>query len=142
MPGLRPGTCASIQAAEGDERMTLTEFLRARLDEDERVATVLGDDMRQSWAIPEDESVAVIHMHRHAPARVLAEVDAKRRIMDEHTTVVLRGGPGARYYETTRACRSCEPPKQFPETAVPCRTLRLLALPYAGHPDYDPAWRP
>lgn len=22
----------------------------------------------------------------------------------------------------------------------PCETLRLLALPHAGHPDYDPAW--
>ncbi len=27
-------------------------------------------------------------------------------------------------------------------TQGPCVTLRLLALPYAGHPDYQPEWRP
>jgi hypothetical protein len=24
----------------------------------------------------------------------------------------------------------------------PCQTLRLLALPYADHPDYRPEWKP
>ena len=104
----------------------LVEFLKARLDEDEERLDTID--------------------HVQAPAGHMArerrEIEVKRRIVDEHTTVVLRGGSGARYYETTRACRSCEPPKQFPETAVPCRTLRLLALPYADHPDYDESWRP
>lgn len=104
----------------------LVEFLRARLDEDERVATVLGDDMRQSWAIPEDESVAVIHMHRHAPARVLAEVDAKRRLLDLHSA------------EEGQHPDFCWHDKH----ELPCPTLRLLALPYAGRPDYRPEWRP
>jgi hypothetical protein len=76
------------------------------------------------------------------PARVLAEVDAKRRLVKLHEPVVLRGGAGAQYFETTTVCRSCEPPRQFPENAFPCPTLRVLALPYAEHPDFREEWKP
>ncbi|MFD8577414.1 DUF6221 family protein [Streptomyces virginiae] len=82
------------------------------------------------------------HIARHNPERVLAEVEVKRRLIALHEPVILRGGGGAEYFNTTRVCRSCEPPKQFPETAYPCQTLRLLALPYADHPYYQQAWRP
>lgn len=108
--------------------MDLVSFLRARLDEDERVATVLGDDMRQSWAIPEDESVAVIHMHRHAPARVLAEVDAKRRILDEYEQAT------GQYATHSQVSAGEEIGLRF--------AVKALALPYAEHPSYDEAWRP
>jgi hypothetical protein len=82
------------------------------------------------------------HIARHDPARVLAEIEAKRQLVKLHEPVILRGGSGAQYFETTRVCRSCEPPRQFPERAFPCSTLRLLALPYADHPAYKPDWRP
>lgn len=75
------------------------------------------------------------------PGRVLAEIDAKRRVLALHGGVILHGGPGAKYYDTTTVCKSCEPP-QFAENAWPCPTLRLLALPYRDHPDYQPAWAP
>jgi hypothetical protein len=78
----------------------------------------------------------------HDPARVLAEVEAKRRLVKLHEPVVLRGGAGAQYFETTTVCRSCEPPRQFPENAFPCPTLRVLALPHADHPDYREEWKP
>lgn len=81
------------------------------------------------------------HIARHDPARVVADVDAKRRVIDLHSPVTLRGGAGAKYFDTTTVCRSCEPP-QFPEHAFPCPTLRLLALPYREHPDYQPEWAP
>ncbi|MFE0699141.1 DUF6221 family protein [Streptomyces sp. NPDC058872] len=137
----------------------LVEFLTARLDEDERVI-----EAPETWtAFDENEPTGTrrvdvdhsfervtactrawrgVHIARHDPARVLAEVDAKRRIVERHGPAVLCGGGGAQYYNTTRVCRSCESPKQFPEQAWPCPTLRLLALPYAGHADYDEAWRP
>jgi hypothetical protein len=51
---------------------------------------------------------------------VLAEVDAKRRILDECGWAVKNGGGSA--------------------FVLP--VLRLLALPYADHPDYRPDWAP
>ncbi|MEV7358190.1 DUF6221 family protein [Kitasatospora sp. NPDC091276] len=135
----------------------LIAFIRARLDEDEREALAVlwaGSGNRLDWTLvasatieigtetigTDDRNVAS-HIARHDPARVMAEVDAKRRLLDLHGPLTLRGGAGARCFDTTTACRSCEPP-QFPEHAYPCATLRLLALPYADHPDYRPAWAP
>jgi hypothetical protein len=65
----------------------LVEFLRARLDEDERIARAAGGDGH--WTA---EDIAVygerldptgrVHMATHDPARVLAEVEAKRGLLD------------------------------------------------------------
>lgn len=57
-------------------------------------------------------------------ARVLAEVDAKRRIIDIH-------GSGA---------DPCDAHDASMRT-IPCDTLLLLTLPYAEHPDYQAEWR-
>jgi hypothetical protein len=70
------------------------------------------------------------HIARHDPARVLAEVDAKRRIVADYER-----GLGRR--------------RDHPGDAASAGALlalhavaRLLALPYTDHPDYDEAWRP
>jgi Family of unknown function (DUF6221) len=55
------------------------------------------------------------HAARWDPARVLAECDAKRRIVE------LYGGWA---------------------DAVEEHVLELLALPYADHPDYQESWKP
>jgi len=73
------------------------------------------------------------HIARWHPARVLAEVDAKRRIVDRldywETAASRAGVAGLSNFERgTRA-----------ELLATCR---LLALPYADHPDYQPAWVP
>ena len=139
----------------------LIAFLRARLDEDEQTARAVGyerievvdylweskhlllqRDDGEAKATSELDASLATHIARHDPARVLAEVDAKRRTVELHGPATLHAGGGAAHFETVRVCRSCEPPKQFPETAYPCATLRLLALPYASHPDYRDAWRP
>jgi hypothetical protein len=70
---------------------------------------------------------------RHDPARVLAEVDAKRQMLELHHSIELPT-------EMLDACAECEVTGVYPE--YPCRTLRLLALPYAEHPDYREEWRP
>lgn len=74
------------------------------------------------------------------PARVLAECEAMRRIVALHKCVetVNNGRPD-------RTCDRCAfdwayYPFEGTAEAYPCATLRLLALPYASHPDYDPAW--
>lgn len=98
-------------------RMDLVEFLWARLDDDESLARTVG---RVTWPHgtmrPDEEDF----LNRFHDERVLAEVEAKRQIIDLCAT-------------------------ETPETGglpLALRTLRLLAMPYAEHPDYDEAWRP
>ncbi|MFF0389663.1 DUF6221 family protein [Kitasatospora sp. NPDC004615] len=111
----------------------LVAFLRERLDEDERAAS-------EAWPVPwsadaeeygvvdpgdgtEIADVVVLstnqqratarHIARHDPARVLAEVAAKRRVVELWSHSI---GTGGTY------------------------TLRALALPYREHPDFRPEW--
>lgn len=99
--------------------MDLIEFLRARLDEDEREA--------QQQHIPVPTIVDMGKPRDEWPKlpgigpdrRALREVEAKRRILD-------------RYVELRASISRGEL----------LSTLRLLALPYADHPDYRPEWKP
>ena len=132
--------------------MTLTEFLTARLDEDEAEALyVTGDyahhatewkcwstgvlDTGAPWP---DGSHAlgdgplVYHIIRWDPARVLAEVAAKRAILERVDDQEQPLSDG--HWESTG----------YDEYWVADREpelLRLLAQPYASHPDFDPAWK-
>lgn len=96
----------------------LVEFLRARLDEDEKAA--------KAW-LPFGNSDAADrdHIARHDPARVLREVDAKRRLIQLYEAQMETGGFVGTFYANT-----AEP------------SLRLLALPYADDPEYREEWRP
>lgn len=111
--------------------MTLVEFLRERLDEDE--AAVPSGDCRCDDG-PKRPDCA---------DRVLAEVEAKRRVMRLHDIVggSLTGVGRWAYCETCHTNSAGEIDVDVTETTAPCATLRLLALPYADHPDYDPKWR-
>lgn len=62
------------------------------------------------------------HIARWDPHRVLAECEAKRRVVEEYSAV-----PDG---------------QQGPYRAGLGRALRCLALPYSDHPDYRPEWRP
>lgn len=71
------------------------------------------------------------------PARVLAECAAKRLIWVEHAVWVSRSsvwGGDPRY------CVTCDRPGV--PVRWPCPSMRALALPYAGHPDFRPEWKP
>jgi hypothetical protein len=131
----------------------LERFLRARFQEEERVARdassgapgagwgVMADEIEQvltSWDgrtthTPmaqfgaEDPVKLLTHVARHDPARVLRELEAKRELLQEHRT--RAGG----------RCRTC---RQGWRPRPPCTTLRLLALPFADHAEYDDSWRP
>ncbi len=124
-------------------------FLRARLDEDEqtaRAATPGPWEWRQEHGEPWQPKPGgwldysgeyletggetptlfgpgmtphadAVHIARHNPARVLAEIDAKRRILNETW--------GGRDHQDLWV-----------------HHVRLLALPYAGHPEWREEWRP
>lgn len=134
----------------------LLEFLRARLDEDERVARasaaanpgsvathwsaeqvdyLSSTGLRgKAWAVvpervegatiaispTEIRPLVVTHIARHDPARVLRDVEAKRKMIEQHVGYFGSGD----------------------DEFWPVQTLRLLVLPYADHPDYREAWRP
>jgi hypothetical protein len=131
--------------------MTITEFLEDRYDEDEaaaRAASVgpwlwVGDidqDEGSLYAADGDMVLSAHGMHTegflavdegdaahitlHDPARVLADIAAKRAIMENMAGVKMEQ-PAIRIYREGLA-----------EV-----TLRMLAHPYAEHPDFDPAWR-
>jgi hypothetical protein len=132
----------------------LVVWLRAQLDEDERVARAAGVSASGSrWHVADrgavivrgDDGMVVVfdegspsgeeaeHIARWDPARVLAEVDAKRRILDVH--------PGDDEVSGQVFCGDgiglvgCK-------WAYPCPTIRLLALPFADRPGYRAEWRP
>lgn len=69
----------------------------------------------------------------HDPARALREIDAKRQLLDLHA-------PGEMEYVDGDVCMACDVRGEKP--FYPCKTLRLLALPYADRTGYREEWRP
>lgn len=65
---------------------------------------------------------------------VLADIDAKRALIAEHDIEE----PGTDY----QYCRVCHDYTRHDAARAPCRTLRLLALSYAGRDGYKEGWRP
>ncbi|GGT95142.1 DUF6221 family protein [Actinomadura citrea] len=129
--------------------MDLVEFLRARLDRDEQMARACsgtpwkatpsgtvstdtgdpGTDGSAYVATAENGAYAE-HIARHDPSRALAEVAARRQIVDDYEKQAWILGQGHRTPELDAA--------QSVREAV----VRLLALPYAHHPAYQEEWRP
>lgn len=127
----------------------LSEFLAARLDEDEATAKAAasgGGDDRPNWVArfgmvvdADDPDYAIYgaavsslpeldrHIARHDPARVLREVAAKRAAIAEIN----------RAYAASDAIDNIEITDYTADTI-----LRALASAYSDHPDYDPAWAP
>jgi hypothetical protein len=138
--------------------MTITEFLTARLDEDEAVARELLRDLEAQIAesgfqaddrgpfTPTRQLSAEMWAQyagqtrwrnfargrtiaRFAdPTRVLADVAAKRAIVAEHVEAKA-------YYET-------HPSTPAGELAGLEKVVRLLAQPHVEHPDWREEWRP
>lgn len=137
--------------------MDVVEFLSARLDEDEQVAQaavpgpwrwgelgMLGTKRTQYGLIGGPASIVLTsgmpdvypskfdarHIARHDPVRALADVAAKRAILAEHDDVHCCCGRTSRVW-----------PDIDSDPEVHCPTVRLLAQPFADHPDFDPAWK-
>lgn len=126
----------------------LVVWLSAQLDEDERVARAAADGDSGRWFVGDhwnvyrvedearhdedyrgEENRLVVygnvfdqseHIAANDPARVLAEVATKRWLIDE---IIGELGDDA-------------------EQQMVQLRLQHMALPYAGRPGYDEAWRP
>lgn len=144
--------------------MRLTDFLLARIADDEEVARAAfrdspahrtrparADDGRWKVGEPghgecEVDGIGITiydegghtaeqaqHIARHDPARVLAQCEANRQIVQGHPRCDMHDLPG----DECDVCMTCGDGSLWP-----CPTLRALALPYADHPDYREKWRP
>jgi hypothetical protein len=120
----------------------LIAFLRVRYDEDEQIARDCAVRSPGPWvgmfkqvtSEPDDGQVINVasterravshHIANWDPGRALAEVEAKRRMLD--FLVKLDD------IATDSDLWNLDTEKPF----------KLMALPYAGHPDYRPEWRP
>lgn len=127
--------------------MDIAEFLTARWDEEERIARAAaihsrprdGDNDGSTWRVSDDADVYCAHLPLlvgpwetnvgqevaehiglHDPARVLADLEAKRAILAWHL------GPN---------CPRCP----YGEAAQ-CPTIGALLRIHRDHPDFDPAW--
>ena len=137
------------------QRMTLSEFLTARFDEDEAAARAAGGEWWYTAEVPgksmrtrPDEPVRIVidspktlvtyevtspemaeHIARNHPARVLAECEAKRRMVAE---VEWLWSAVQREDELIHAAKF----------NASWDMLAMAALPYADHPDYQQEWKP
>lgn len=100
---------------------TLTDFLLARIAEDEaaaRTATL------NHWTIPPEAEVNRAFLAHQLPPRALAECEAKRRIVKIADRLSRHMDMGSATDEDGDAI------------------LAALALPYADHLDYRAEWKP
>lgn len=124
--------------------MTITEFLLARIAEDETAARAalieadyfqFGDTAAEALlGLSESEGAqdeALAHFRRHDPARVLAACEAKRRIVKAASEVAD--------LERDFGEHAGWSPDDF-EQVHSDEILRGLASEYADHPDFDPKW--
>lgn len=130
---------------------TIVEFLAARHDEIERTAKAAppgdwelsdrGWQLRLTADAPAFERIATVdqptreqllafdHIARHDPKTVLDDIATRRAIAKAHA------GP--------HPCIEPSHPDAGTENVTGlCWTQRMLALPFAGHPDYREYWRP
>lgn len=77
----------------------------------------------------------VTHVARQHPARVLAETEAKRQIID----LAAEASSLDASVDTDRRVGDRDPAE---EPFIGDRILRQLGVVYSDHPDYNPAWRP
>jgi len=102
--------------------MTITEFLEARIAEDEieaRVCLASPEHTTRRWV------------------RMLAECKAKRVILKEHE---LDLHMSESYCDTCAEWWKCELGEGPPPVKYPCPTVRALAAVYKDHPDYRQEW--
>jgi hypothetical protein len=117
--------------------VTITEFLTARYDEEERQANaargILG--MEIAWHATADlhrlsnfTLADAAYVASRPPSLALADVAAKRAIVK--FADVVDGMAETIYQEFS----------SYPDDEG-ADLLKILVQPYADHPDFDPAWR-
>lgn len=116
--------------------MKITEFLLARIAEDEAVARRVDSGppiVQQLQAGIDHENGSLSGWVEVDAGRVLVECEAKRRIVE------LAGDATSLDMQVDDEFR-VGPRDMDAEPYIGDLILRQLALPYAGHPDFDVEW--
>jgi hypothetical protein len=137
----------------------LLAFVRRCLDDDERVAreTLSREaspwrpyEGTYGWAVATESGgvirdgdfdgpqVVAEHIARWDPQRVLDEVKAKRAILDEHPHEPA--APWGTTEVTSIGCATCHDRSEGVIGKGWCRTVRLLAQPFAGYDGWREEW--
>lgn len=166
----RQAAWAAWQAEEARAVSDLASFLLDCIAEDEMTASRAGGElwMADEGAVraADDGAVVVVeptrhnqqflddaaHIARWDPARVLAECEARRRIVELHKAV--QHTDRALGIIDVTVCCLCHGVMDAPDDdgdddwsyplvqmLFPCATLRAVALPYADRPGYREEWR-
>jgi hypothetical protein len=90
---------------------------------DRELVEVLSGWGHDAWGMHVSDNDAA-HIARHDPARVLADVEAKRQLLDDYEQVM-----------DTRRAHPNDPASAGALLALH-KAIKRLALPYADHPDY------
>jgi uncharacterized protein DUF6221 len=101
-------------------------FLGAAFDDDERIIRAA---MAAFWYMDGHDRPVYEHLERFGADRLLAEIAAKRRILELH-----RAHPSPKVWRQ-EICGVCAPLDPWP-----CTTVRLLAAPLRDMPGWLPEW--
>lgn len=123
----------------------LIVFLRARLDEDERIAREadaisrdamldLYEDLIKSRPLDDQRRAYGVHISTFTSGRMLWDIAAKQQIVDACVTAHAKVERLVGEHETTEAGRAWR-------AGALLEVLRILALPYASHHEYRQEWR-
>ena len=124
----RPGTHWEWESTADDDDPESPRWLRTV--EEFPTTSGVGDlpGFPLGYDCKAEPSPAMDHIARHDPARALAEVAAKRGILEAHA---------GRSPRSSDFCRICEDPYTYGPEAWPCDTVRYLASTYKDHPDFN-----
>jgi len=127
--------------------MTITEFLEARIAEDELTARLVADGPGRTeksgyWPVRiglNGEDATFAHVGAH-PNRILAECLVKRGVLTIHAD----GGPSQGWTDDgygviDHACVTCGEHGEY-GVEWPCDTTKVLAAAYMDHADYQAQW--
>lgn len=103
--------------------LTLTDFLLARIAEDEGYAHYL-----RNVGVTGPQYGTINEALTEVVGRVLSDCEAKRRVVEIHTG--------------NHECASLDDSCCWIADGAICETVRHLASPYADHPGYRDEWRP
>ena len=136
----------------------LTEFLLARIAEDETAASVVKEGGADEWSIDvmhrspdlhplvtyetDDDRTQLAQLFD--PTRVLADCDAQRLIVAIHSAPAPIGDPVySPDWSSADWCIGCgykSNEEHVTEHIDDCPILRALALPFANHADFRNEW--
>jgi hypothetical protein len=140
--------------------MTLTDFLLARIAEDEEVARgASAYPWQAAWVADPDGAVWAANMARPDRCNEGHDVNVPNFCDDTPVTegidtdfTPIEAAAHIASHDPARVLTECEAKRRIVEAcaevlaydaeALPQDVLRCLALPYADHPDYREEWKP